>query len=178
MLTAFCVRTRHTGIRNVFIVWNSDSLLSLYLNRDRKNSLGSKEVVVEELELFKKWLPSHIGEDGIKRRSTVRFLSREEMLIILDHTKSKSIRKSAAWNAMLKIKYGNQLVCNRGMITHQISSATWDVTCQHSASPSTLFPLSCKPANTFSILGWSLETHKNLFRMKISITANINPGKA
>lgn len=37
--------------------------LFLYLNRDKKFSLGSKEVVVEELDWNKKWLSSHIGDD-------------------------------------------------------------------------------------------------------------------
>lgn len=40
MLTAFCVRTRHTGIRNVFIVWNSDSLFVSLLEPRQKILAG------------------------------------------------------------------------------------------------------------------------------------------
>lgn len=37
MLTAFRFIPRHTGIRNVFIVWNSDSLLFHDDSRQKKN---------------------------------------------------------------------------------------------------------------------------------------------
>lgn len=159
--------------------------LFLYLNRDKKFSLGSKEVVVEELEWNKKWLSSHIGDDGWQAKTKKSKIKTQTILIEQNCWLSIHDEKSASTrincylvdfpNAMLDEKYGNQLVPDEGMNMPSRFTATLAVTCRRSISPSTLF--FHYHANTFRIQAWSMETHKNLFWIKISIAANINPGK-
>lgn len=166
MLTAFCARTRHTGIRNVFIVWNSDSLF-VSLLEPRQKILAGVERGCRGIGLEQ--------EVAVVTYRWRRLSSRSEAV------KIRILIEQKCWLFMMnshKLLSGRFAKCRNMEISWRGDEQGSPIHCHMSSrsiSPSTLFLH--YHANTFRIRAWSMETDKNLFWMKISITANINPGK-